>query len=76
VDINYHLYNEQITIAIFTVHTDHKDDDHKRSALCRETMHHAQIIIAISPQISHVGFEYFLKQKSMGVSNSSSLCSK
>jgi len=44
--------------------------------MCYAERHHAQVIIAISPQISHVGFEYFLKQKSTGVSNFSGLYSK
>jgi len=35
-----------------------------------------QVIISISSQISHVGFEYFLKQKFNDVSNSSDLRSK
>jgi len=29
----------------------------------RDFLHHAQVIIAVSPQITHVDFEYFLKQK-------------
>jgi len=37
VNLNYHLYNEHINRAIFTVHTDHKDDDHERNVLCKET---------------------------------------
>jgi len=37
----------------------------------RDFLYHAQVIIAISLQISHV--EYFLKQKSTGVENSSGM---
>jgi len=36
VNNSYHLYNEHITVAIFTVHIDHTDDDYERNALCRE----------------------------------------
>jgi len=39
----------------------------------KDFLYHAQVIIAISLQISHVGFEYILKQKSASVSNSSGL---
>jgi len=38
-------------------------------------LHHAQVIIAVEPQISHVDFNWFLKQYSIGVSNSSGLFS-
>jgi len=78
VNINYHLYNEHINCCnIYGSYWSQRWWSWKKCVMQRNFLYHAQVIIAILPQIKkYVGFEYFLKQKSTSVSNSSGLCSK